>query len=83
MKIYQNVIVKTLSSISFAGAYAGGQWYIYRNLIDFAALRRAIDHDAPAIGGMALWAFPKGWRAEGTGRYFPQHLLVYAQEKQA
>jgi hypothetical protein len=84
MKIYQNVIVKTLSSISFAGAHEEGHWYIYRNLID---LRRPTAGFRPRYtGDTAVWRyghFPKSNPPDGPYDLFQNTFLVYDQQEQA
>jgi hypothetical protein len=37
VRIHENVILKTLSPISFAGGHVAGPFYIYRNLVDVRA----------------------------------------------
>jgi hypothetical protein len=86
MQIYQNVIEKTLSSISFAGAHEEGRWSIYRNLID---LRRPTAGYRPRRpGDQEVWRyghFPKSSNNPPDGPYdlFQNTFLVYAQEAQA
>jgi hypothetical protein len=84
MQIYQNVIVKTLSAISFAGARDDGKWYIYRNLID---LRRPTAGFRPRRpGDKEVWRyghFPKSSPPDGPYDLFQNTFLVYAQREQA
>jgi hypothetical protein len=84
MKIYQNVIVKTLSAISFAGAHEEGHWTIYRNLID---LRRPTAGFRPRRpGDKDVWRyghFPKSNSPDGPYDLFQNTFLVYDQVAQA
>lgn len=84
MKIYQNVIAKTLSSISFAGAHEEGKWTIYRNLID---LRRPTAGRRPRYAGdTKVWRyghFPKSNPPDGPYDLFQNTFVVYAQTGQA
>jgi hypothetical protein len=87
MQIYQNVILKTLSAISFAGAHEEGQWYIYRNLIDLRGPtagyrpRRPDDDDRQKY----VWRyghFHKNESPDGPHHMFQNTFLVYGQARQ-
>jgi hypothetical protein len=84
MRIFQNVIVKTLSAISFAGARDDGHWYIYRNLID---LRRPTAGFRPRRPGHKdVWRYGhlhKSNAPDGPHDLFQNTILVYAQAAQA
>jgi hypothetical protein len=82
MKIYQNVITKTLSAISFAGNHSKGNWYIYRNLIDLRSPtagfrpKKAGDKKVWRYGHLIKMAEPDGPRD-----FFQNTFLVYAQHE--
>jgi len=84
MKIFQNVITKTLSAISFAGNHPKGNWFIYRNLID---LRSPTAGFRPRYtGGTEVWRFGhliKSILPDGPRDLFQNTFLVYAQHEQA
>jgi len=84
MKIFQNVIVKTLSSISFAGPHEEGHWYIYRNLIDLRSPTAGFRPRRP--GDTEVWRyghFPKSHPPDGSYDVFQNTFLVHSQAAQA
>jgi hypothetical protein len=84
MKIFQNVIVKTLSSISFAGPHEEGHWYIYRNLIDLRSPTAGFRPRRP--GDTKVWRyghFPKSQPPDGPYDVFQNTFLVHRQAAQA
>jgi hypothetical protein len=89
MKIYQNVILKTLSAISFAGAHEEGQWYIYRNLIDLRSPTAGYRPRHPDDGDdrqKYVWRyghFHKNESPDGPHHLFQNTFLVYGQGKDA
>ena len=90
VRVHHNVIVKTLSAISFASqavgdaATVGGPFYIYRNLID---LREPTAGFRPRqTGDTAVWRYGSTFKSNGAdGPYalFQNTLLVYGQDSQA
>jgi hypothetical protein len=84
MKIYQNVIVKTLSAISFAGAHEEGMWQIYRNLIDLRSPTAGFRPRRP--GDQDVWRYGhliKSNQPDGPYALFQNTFLVYGQDEQA
>jgi hypothetical protein len=84
MQIYQNVITKTLSAISFSGNHPKGNWYIYRNLIDLrsptAGFRpKNIDHKNVWRYGHLI----KMIEPDGPRDLFQNTFLVHAQHERA
>jgi hypothetical protein len=84
VRIHENVILKTLSPLSFAGATVGGPFSIYRNLIDVRAPTAGYRPRHP--GDVDVWRYGNTFKSNGVdGPYalFQNTLLVYAQEGQA
>lgn len=88
MKIYQNVILKTLTAISFRNQKESispppidGNWFIYRNLID---LRQPTAARRPRyVGDTAVWRHGDVIMANppvGAYDLFQNTLLVYNEE---
>lgn len=84
VKIYRNVINKTLSPISFAGTQVGGPRYIYRNLVD---VRSPTAGFRPRFtGDKAVWRYGNTFKInppDGPYDLFQNTFLVYDQEGQA
>lgn len=84
MNIFQNVITKTQSAISFAGSHTKGNWYIYRNLID---LRSPTAGFRPRSNGdQQVWRFGQAFKIsgeDGPRDLFQNTFLVHAQNEQA
>jgi hypothetical protein len=84
IRIHENVIVKTLSPISFAGGQVAGPFYIYRNLIDVRAPTAGYRPRRP--GDTDVWRYGNTFKSNGEdGPYdlFHNTFLVYAQGGQA
>jgi hypothetical protein len=84
VRIHQNVIVRTLSPISFAGNRVAGPFYIYRNLVDVRAPTAGFRPRRP--GDLDIWRYGNTFKSNGTdGPYalFQNTFLVFAQEGQA
>jgi hypothetical protein len=84
MNIYQNVITKTLSAISFAGNNPNGRWYIYRNLIDLRSPTAGVRPRKP--GETNVWRFGhliKMIEPDGPRDLFQNTFLVAAQHERA
>jgi hypothetical protein len=84
MKIYQNVITKTQSAISFAGNNDNGHWYVFRNLVD---LRTPTAGFRPRFtGDTNVWRFGQAFKIssnDGDRDMFQNTFLVYDQKEQA
>jgi hypothetical protein len=90
MRVHDNVILKTLSAISFASQavgsqdVVGGPFYIYRNLVD---LREPTAGFRPrVIGDTDVWSYGSTFKSNGEdGPYalFQNTFLVYAQDGDA
>lgn len=84
MRIFQNVITKTLSALSFAGNHPKGNWLIYRNLID---LRSPTAGFRPRFAGdQQIWRFGQLIKIilpDGPRDLFQNTFLVVAQDEQA
>jgi hypothetical protein len=84
VRIHQNVIVKTLSPISFAGEKVAGPFYIYRNLIDVRA--PTAGHRPRHPGDTDVWRYGNTFKSNGVdGPYalFQNTFLVYGQDGQS
>jgi hypothetical protein len=84
VRIHENVIVKTLSPIGFAGEKVAGPFYIYRNLIDVRA--PTAGHRPRRPGDTDVWRYGNTFKSNGVdGPYdlFHNTFLVYAQSGQA
>jgi hypothetical protein len=84
VKIYQNVITKTLSPISFGGMQVGGARYIYRNLVD---VREPTAGYRPRfVGDKGVWRYGNTFKTngeDGPHDIFQNTFLVYGQPGQA
>lgn len=84
MRIHQNVILRTLSPIGFAGGKDGGHQYIYRNLID---VREPTAGYRPKFtGDVDIWRYGNTFKSnspDGPYDVFQNTFLVYAQHEQA
>jgi hypothetical protein len=84
VKIYQNVITKTLSPISFGGSRVGGPRYIYRNLVD---VRSPTAGFRPRFtGDKEVWRYGNTFKTnppDGPYDVFQNTFLVYGQKGQA
>jgi hypothetical protein len=83
-RVYQNVILRTLSPISFAGGQDGGHQYIYRNLIDVRAPTAGIR--PKFTGDQDVWRFGNTFKSnspDGPYDVFQNTFLVYDQQGQA
>src|SRR5262249_37226788 len=84
VRVHENVIVKTLSPISFAGEKVAGPFYIYRNLIDVRAPTAGFR--PRRLGDRDVWRYGNTFKSNGAdGQYalFHNTFLVYAQDGQA
>jgi hypothetical protein len=84
MKIFQNVITKTQSAISFAGNNSKGHWYIYRNLVDLRAPTAGFRPHRP--GDTDVWRFGQAFKIssdDGDRDVFQNTFLVYDQQQVA
>jgi hypothetical protein len=84
VRIHENVIVKTLSPISFAGGKVAGPFYIYRNLVDVRAPTAGRRPRHP--GDKDVWRYGSTFKTNGVdGPYdlFQNTFLVYGQREQA
>lgn len=84
MEIYQNVITKTQSALSFAGNNSKGHWYIYRNLIDLRTPTAGFRPRRP--GDTDIWRFGQAFKIssdDGDRDLFQNTFLVYDQQQQA
>jgi hypothetical protein len=84
MQIYQNVILKTLSAISFAGTEDAGSWYFYRNLIDLRLPTAGFRPRRP--GDKEVWRYGHLYKSnppDGSHDLFQNTFLVYRQAEQA
>jgi hypothetical protein len=84
MKIYQNVITKTLSAISFAGNDPKGNWYIYRNLIDLRS--PTAGHRPRHKNDSDVWRYGhliKTVGTDGPRDLFQNTCLAYSQRAHA
>lgn len=83
-RVYQNVITRTLSPISFAGSRAGGHQYIYRNLVDVRAPTAGF---RPRFtGDVNVWRYGNTFKSnspDGPYDVFQNTFLVYDQQEQA
>jgi hypothetical protein len=83
-RIYQNVFLKTLSPISFAGGKVTGPFYIYRNLVD---VRKPTAGYRPRYtGDVDVWRYGNTFKSnyqDGPYDVFQNSFLVYAQKGQA
>lgn len=90
VRVHENVVLKTLSPISFAGervgdeTVVGGPFYVYRNLVD---VRDPTAGFRPRfVGDTAVWRYGNTFKSNGEdGPYalFQNTFLVYAQAGQA
>jgi hypothetical protein len=83
-RVFQNVITKTLSPISFAGTRLGGPRYIYRNLVDVRAPTAGYRPRFP--GDTDVWRYGNTFKSndvDGLFDIFQNTFLVYAQGGQA
>jgi hypothetical protein len=84
MEIYQNVITKTQSALSFAGNNSKGHWYIYRNLIDLRTPTGGFRPRRP--GDTDIWRFGQAFKIssnDGDRDVFQNTFLVFDQQEQA
>ena len=84
VRVHENVILKTLSPISFATGAVGGPFYIYRNLVDLRA--PTAGYRPRFVGDTAVWRYGNPFKSNGVdGPYalFQNTFLVYAQVEQA
>lgn len=84
MEIYQNVITKTQSALSFAGNNSKGHWYIYRNLVDLRIPTAGFRPRRP--GDTDIWRFGQAFKIssdDGNWDVFQNTFLVYDQQQQA
>jgi hypothetical protein len=84
IRIFANVILKTLSPISFAGAKVAGPFFIYRNLVDVRA--PTAGHRPRHPGDTDVWRYGNTFKSNGIdGPYdlFQNTFLVYGQREQA
>jgi hypothetical protein len=90
VRVHENVVVKTLSPVSFAGeregdaSVVGGPFFIYRNLVD---VREPTAGFRPRfVGDTAVWRYGNTFKSNGAdGPYalFQNTFLVYGQDGQA
>jgi hypothetical protein len=89
VRVHENVILKTLSPISFAGAQVGGTekvggpFYVYRNLVDVRAPMAG--HRPQSVGDIDVWRYGNTFKSNGEdGPYtlFQNTCLAYAQVEQ-
>jgi hypothetical protein len=90
VRVHENVILKTLSPISFAGEQVGGTdkvggpFYIYRNLVDMRA--PTAGYRPRFVGDADVWRYGNTFKSNGEdGPYalFQNTFLVYAQRETA
>jgi Protein of unknown function (DUF1565) len=88
--VHDNVVLKTLSALSFASDKkglvedVGGPFYIYRNLIDLR--ERTAGYRPKVVGDPAVWRYGSAFKSGGEdGPYavFQNTFLVYGQAGQA
>ncbi|MGH9162006.1 MAG: hypothetical protein ACRD2X_18720, partial [Vicinamibacteraceae bacterium] len=84
VRVHENVILQTLSPISFASGHVAGPFYVYRNLIDVRA--PTAGHRPRYVGDTAVWRFGNTFKSNGEdGPYaiFQNTFLVLGQAGQA
>ncbi|MGH9630740.1 MAG: DUF1565 domain-containing protein [Bryobacteraceae bacterium] len=90
VQVYENVILKTLSPISFAGdrtgdqAEVGGPFYVYRNLVDVRV--PTAGHRPRFPGDTAVWRYGHTFKSngeDGPHALFQNTFLVYGVVEQA
>jgi hypothetical protein len=84
VRIHENVILKTLSPISFAGKIVAGPFYIYRNLVDVRA--PTAGYRPRHAGDGNVWRYGNTFKSnqvDGPYALFQNTFLVYAQGGQA
>jgi len=83
-RFHENVLVKTLSPISFAGNKLGGPFQIYRNLVD---VRSPTAGFRPRFtGDVDIWRYGNTFKSnfvDGPYDLFQNTFMVKAQEGQA
>jgi hypothetical protein len=90
VRVHENVLLKTLSPLSFAGERkggieeVGGPFYIYRNLVDVRA--PTAGYRPRFVGDTDVWRYGNTFKSNGEdGPYalFQNTFLVYAQRETA
>ncbi|MEO8627705.1 MAG: right-handed parallel beta-helix repeat-containing protein [Betaproteobacteria bacterium] len=84
LRVFQNVITKTLSPISFAGGKVAGPLFIYRNLIDVRG--PSAGYRPRSTGDTDIWRYGNTFKSnevDGPYALFHNTFLVYAQGGQA
>jgi hypothetical protein len=84
LRVFQNVITKTLSPISLAGGKFAGPLFIYRNLIDVR--EPSAGYRPRFTGDTDIWRYGNTFKSnevDGPHALFQNTFLVYAQGGQA
>jgi hypothetical protein len=83
LRVYQNVITRCLSVISFAGGQVGGPKYIYRNLIDLR--QPTVDHRPTPTADVDVFRFGQLYKTgdkdvDGPLDLFQNTCFVFQQK---